>query len=145
MNIQRTYPSNIKEKGFTLIEVLIAIAILSFGILAVASMQSSALLGTGKSNSVTQANAVAMDRLERLMSLPLSTWVGAYTPPYTGDDLFPLYTNLPAAPASVQSVGFAIADGPTIGTSVLITVNVRPRGFTQDIVFRGVKTQLSDL
>ena len=73
MNIQKKDHKKGREKGFTLIEVLVAIAILSFGILAIASMQSSALLGTGKSNSVSQANAIAMDRMERIMAMPYSS------------------------------------------------------------------------
>jgi len=34
-----------REKGFTLLEVIVAISILSFGLLAIASMQISAMRG----------------------------------------------------------------------------------------------------
>ena len=43
---QEKYISRKNEKGFTLVEVMVAVAILSFGILAVAAMQNAALLGT---------------------------------------------------------------------------------------------------
>ncbi len=66
------------EKGFTLVEVMVAVAILSFGILAVAAMQNAALLGTNKSNSVTEATTVAMDRMERLFAMPFAT-LATYT------------------------------------------------------------------
>ena len=58
-----------KEKGFTLIEIMVALGILAFGILAIASMQTSALSGTTRANFLTQASTVAMDRMEKLMPL----------------------------------------------------------------------------
>jgi type IV pilus modification protein PilV len=56
-----------KEGGFTLLEVLIAVAILTFGILAVASMQVSAIRGNSQAWDVTEAATSAMDRIEKLM------------------------------------------------------------------------------
>jgi type IV pilus assembly protein PilV len=57
------------EKGFTLLEIIIAISILTFGILAVASMQVSSMRGNSFAGSVTEATALAGDRLERLIAL----------------------------------------------------------------------------
>ena len=59
--------NTIKEGGFTLLEVLIAVAILTFGILAVASMQASAIRGNSHAWDVTEAANSAMDRIEKLM------------------------------------------------------------------------------
>lgn len=59
--------NTIKEGGFTLLEVLIAVAILTFGILAVASMQGSAIRGNSRAWDVTEAANSAMDRIEKLM------------------------------------------------------------------------------
>lgn len=61
---------NKKEKGFTLIEVLIAISILTVGILAMASMQISAIRGNYLSSNLTEATTWAQDKIEYLMSLP---------------------------------------------------------------------------
>lgn len=59
-----------KEKGFTLLEVLIAISIFSIGILGVASMQITAINGTASARMRTEAATWAADRVERLMVLP---------------------------------------------------------------------------
>jgi type IV pilus assembly protein PilV len=61
-----------KEKGFSLIEVLIGLIILAIGILAVAGMQITSIVGTSFSNNLTQASVIAQDRLESLKGLPLT-------------------------------------------------------------------------
>lgn len=67
------------EKGFTLLEIIVAISILTFGILAVASMQVSSMRGNSFAGSVTEATALAGDRLERLIAL-------SYDDPLLNDD-----------------------------------------------------------
>lgn len=68
------------EKGFTLLEVIIAISILTIGLLAVASMQVSAIKGNTLSFGVTEATTWAGDQMEKLMIMP-------YDPdPYADDD-----------------------------------------------------------
>jgi type IV pilus assembly protein PilV len=58
------------DKGFTLIEVLISLAILSIGILAVASLQVSASLLSRNSLEITEASAIASYQMEALMRMP---------------------------------------------------------------------------
>lgn len=60
------------DKGFTLIEVLISLAILSIGILAVASLQVSASLQTRNSLEITEACAIASYQMEVLMQMPFA-------------------------------------------------------------------------
>jgi prepilin-type N-terminal cleavage/methylation domain-containing protein len=55
-----------KEGGFTLIEVMVAIALLSFGILAVATMQTSAMRANYNGYRLTEATTLAQDRIEYL-------------------------------------------------------------------------------
>ncbi len=57
------------DKGFTLIEVLIALILLAVGLLAVAGMQLSSVRGNFFSNYLTQASYVVQDRLEVLDDL----------------------------------------------------------------------------
>jgi len=59
-----------REKGFTLLEVIVAISILSFGLLAIASMQISAMRGNSFAGGVTEGTTWAGDQVERLMALP---------------------------------------------------------------------------
>jgi len=60
------------KKGFTLIEVLIGLIILAIGILAIAGLQITSIVGTSFSNNLTQASVLAQDRLEFLKGLPLN-------------------------------------------------------------------------
>ena len=60
-----------KNDGYTLIEVLIAIAIFSIGILAVASMQTDAIMKTVSSRNTTGALELASAHVEFLHGIPL--------------------------------------------------------------------------
>ena len=55
--------------GFTLIEVLVALSLLAFGILAVATMQISSIQGNASSMGYTEAATRATDRMEILLNL----------------------------------------------------------------------------
>jgi prepilin-type N-terminal cleavage/methylation domain-containing protein len=57
------------DKGFTLIEMLIAISIFAIGFLAVASLQISAGKNNRTASEVTAAVNLASDRMERLMGV----------------------------------------------------------------------------
>lgn len=59
-----------QDKGFTLVEVLITLAILSIGILAVAAMQVNCIKGNSSARRITEATALVEDRVERLLELP---------------------------------------------------------------------------
>lgn len=61
-----------REKGFTLVEVLIGLIILAIGILAIAGMQITSIRGTSFSNNLSQASVLAQNRLEFLKGLPLN-------------------------------------------------------------------------
>jgi type IV pilus modification protein PilV len=58
------------QDGFTLLEIIIAIGILSFGLLAVASMQTTSIKANTSALGLTGAMALAEDRVERLVAMP---------------------------------------------------------------------------
>ena len=58
------------SRGFTLIEVLIVIAIFSIGILAVAAMQMTSTKGNASARRITEATALAENKIENLIQLP---------------------------------------------------------------------------
>jgi prepilin-type N-terminal cleavage/methylation domain-containing protein len=88
----RSYFSR-NDQGFTLIEVLFAIAVLVFGLLAVSSLQGSAVRGNLMAFTRTEAVALAQKQMESLMALPYNDVVsggptvqGNYTITWNVDD-----------------------------------------------------------
>lgn len=77
--------------GFTLIEILIALAIFAIGILAIASLQIKSINTNAAARMQSEATVAAVDCMERLLSLPYEhpdldessgiqqTQVGVYT------------------------------------------------------------------
>jgi type IV pilus assembly protein PilV len=62
-----------KQRGFSLIEVLIALIFLAIGLLAMAGLQATSVRGNFFSNNLMQATYVAQDSLESLKNLPLDS------------------------------------------------------------------------
>ncbi|MGZ6248225.1 MAG: type IV pilus modification PilV family protein [Syntrophales bacterium] len=61
--------NKLNKEGFSLIELLIALAILAFGLLATATMQVTSVRSNFFSHSLMQGSMVAQDRLEFLGNL----------------------------------------------------------------------------
>jgi prepilin-type N-terminal cleavage/methylation domain-containing protein len=61
-----------RNEGLTLLEVLAAVAILSFGLLAVATMQGSSIKGNSQAIGTTEAITLAQGKVEELMRLSYS-------------------------------------------------------------------------
>ena len=59
-----------REKGFTLSEVLVALVVLSLGLLALESMHLAAIQVNTVAKRLTQATTLAQERAELLMALP---------------------------------------------------------------------------
>jgi type IV pilus assembly protein PilV len=57
------------NSGFTLLEILIAMAIFAIGILGVAKMQLASTSGTASSRGVTEAATIGQQQMEMLMAL----------------------------------------------------------------------------
>jgi len=76
MEISQNHSQNLaadirtKDRGFTLLEVIIAMSLLTVGLLAVASMQISAMRGNSYAGDVTEGATWAGDQLEKLIALP---------------------------------------------------------------------------
>ena len=61
------------NEGFTLVEVMIGMAIFLIGFLAVGSMQIAAINGNADAREATEAATRATDQLETLIALPFES------------------------------------------------------------------------
>ena len=121
-----------RGQGFTLIEVMVAIGVLAFGILAIASMQTSSLGGTSRANSLTEATTFAMDRMERIMILPYSGVLSENGNVYnSADGVYNATINVnPGAPTANAA-------------TVTVTVNWQEKGVNRvPLVLTNIKNQL---
>lgn len=135
MRIDQKKRRPIGEKGFTLLEVIVAISILTFGLLAVASMQMTAIRGNYNASNITEATTVAQDRLEDLMGLLYS------------DPLLSPGNGLsdPAPPSpSGYTITYDVSDNNPIPNTRLITMTVQwqDKGVQKQSVLTCVKPQV---
>ena len=61
------------ERGFTLIEVLIALLILMVGMAGILSLQLTSMKATSFSRHATEASSLAEDKVEELRTVPLNS------------------------------------------------------------------------
>jgi prepilin-type N-terminal cleavage/methylation domain-containing protein len=64
-----------QEEGYTLVEVLVALGILGFGLMAVATMQVTAIKTNAKASGMSQGVTLAQAKVEDLMNLSYSAIV----------------------------------------------------------------------
>lgn len=129
------------KKGFSLLELLIAISLLAIGLLATANMQSVAINANSIANTLTVATSIGENVLEKLMSLRsndpiLNTNVG---PPGTVFDLDPATaeTSLTVMGAGTYTASYTIQTNTPIAniTTIMVTVTVGGR----NVQFTGYK------
>lgn len=111
------------EAGFTLLEVITAVSILTVGLLAVASMQTAAIRGNDTAYGVTEGATWAQNRLEALIALPyddplLANGTGKADP-------------TPPAPNG-YSITYEVDDGPVENTKLITVIAIsQDRGQTK--------------
>lgn len=125
------------EAGFTLLEVIVAIAILTFGLLAVASMQSSAIQGNYTARLQTEGTTWAQDRLEKILALP-------YSDPML-DDTAGGYSADPFSPAPAgYTIDYRVDANTPITNTKLIRVRITwtDKGVSRTNILTSVKPSL---
>ena len=89
-----------RQRGFTMIEVLVAMGLLTVALVGILAMQKGAFSASGYSRRAGEAAVLAEDKLEQLRTLPIATAVG-------GQDV-------------VDSEGVATSDGPFTRTWTIV-------------------------
>ena len=115
-----------RQRGFTMVELLIAMAILSIGMLAAVSMQFSTARNNTSGNVFTQANMLAMSQLEILKNLDLSQLIpGAYNDPAPIDEN--------GQPGGIYSRSWTITDIGTGARALTVIVQWNRKGRTDRV------------
>lgn len=132
----------LNEKGFTLLEILIAITILSIGLLALAGMTVYVIRSNAVGNKITEATVQAQDKLEELRNLSytdaqlddtdsntadVSTDIHANTSLFTSPDHSDDYPNdatgqTVTISTSLQRVWNVAADTPASGMKTVTVI-----------------------
>jgi type IV pilus assembly protein PilV len=76
MSIAKPLPR--KQRGFTLIEVLVTVVLISGGLLGVAALQLTTLRGNQEAYVRSQASVLASDILDRIRANPFAFRLGGY-------------------------------------------------------------------
>jgi len=113
-----TYRRN--SSGFTLLEVVIAICLLSFALLALAQLQIVAVRDNAFANGMTAAATLAQDKLEELMGQPYASILagqdnaGQYTRQWNVDN------DIPTPGMKSVTVTVSRQNGPTVQMRTVI-------------------------
>ena len=129
MNMNRSKQAHIEEKdGFTLIEVLIAIAVFSIGILAVASMQLWNTKNNTSGNIMTQATMLARAQIEQLKNVADVTTLTNGADPNLIDEN--------GNPGGIFSRAWTVTNplGGNTSRRIQVTVNWNRRGQNRSVV-----------
>jgi prepilin-type N-terminal cleavage/methylation domain-containing protein len=103
------------QDGLTMVELSIAMAIMSIGLLAVAAMQFGASRNNTNGNIYTQANLLAMSQLELLKNQDVSFLLaGSYTEASTVDEN--------GEPGGIYTRRWTITDIGTMARELTVTV-----------------------
>ncbi|MEW6487409.1 MAG: prepilin-type N-terminal cleavage/methylation domain-containing protein [Thermodesulfobacteriota bacterium] len=111
------------RKGFTLVEVLVALAVLSVGLLAVAAMSISFVRANTHTHAMSEAVVLAAAKMEQLRSYATSERADTFSP-FDFDYLTstdPALTTVIDPPGSANQVTVSGLLSGTAGTPVVLT------------------------
>ena len=114
MNVVQKYiQGSENENGVTIIEILMAIAIVAVGILAVVAMQTASARGNATSSDSTGALILAVDQMEQLMD---QAWSSAALDPAN---------NTQQVPSGQYTIEWDVTNGGVFNDTKTIDMTVR--------------------
>ncbi len=117
------------EKGFTLIEVVIALGVFAIGIISFLVMQMSGIKGNATANSITSASVFAGDRIEQILAMD-----------YEDPDLDP-GTHSQTSPDGTYTITWTVEDDTPMDLTkkVQIQVSRLEQGVTRKVTYNYIK------
>jgi len=131
MRIERLQNTINKDKGFSLIELLIAISVMALSMLAAASMQYSAVRNNTTGNTTTQATMLAKTTMEMLKNQDIDSTALA-----VGDYVDPTRVDANGNPGGIYNRNWQIAVLGTSARRISVTVEWTKFGSTRRVVVR---------
>jgi type IV pilus assembly protein PilV len=131
MGLHRTQNTLKKENGFSLIEMLIAMSVLAFGMLAAASMQYSTVRNNTTGNTATQANSLAKAQLEMLKNQDIASTALA-----VGDYVDPTPVDANGNPGGIYNRSWRIDPLGTSARRIRVTVEWTKFGRSRQVIVR---------
>lgn len=114
-----------KQSGFSLIEVLIAMAILAISLLAAATMQVSSIRNNASGNMVTQANMLAKAQMEVLKNAADVTTLADGAENNIDAD---------GQPGGIYNRSWMVTNMGTTARRITVTVEWTKRGLSRSII-----------
>ena len=137
--IQTTQIPKKNNRGYSIIEAMIALCILSIGLLAIVSMQVSSSSNVRKSGDATEAINLGTERLEKLMSYSYTDLIDL-TVVFSPDD------DLGRGSGGKFDIRWTITPATPVPNTATMTVSVRwspAGGREQTITLTSVKADMN--
>lgn len=125
----------VRSRGFTLVEILVALVVLSIGLLGVAALQLTSLRNNHSSAMRTQATFLAYDIIDRMRANRDPALAGDYNIDFgeegtsgtlAGDDIVAWKENIANTLPAIDNEGEAeVADGRVTQNGNVFTVTLR--------------------
>jgi type IV pilus assembly protein PilV len=124
-----------RSRGFTLVEILVALVVLSIGLLGVAALQLTSLRNNHSSAMRTQATFLAYDIIDRMRANRDPALAGDYNVDFgdegtggtvAGDDIVAWKENIANTLPAIDNAGeIEVADGSVTQNGNIFTVTLR--------------------
>jgi type IV pilus assembly protein PilV len=112
------------EKGFSLIEVMIALLLFAVGILAIGGIQIGSIRGNSFSQEVTQATVFSQEKLEELRKMPFddsNLGIGHHNEGVLSDSRFSRSYDVESTSATLKAVTVTVSWTEDIDHSVSLS------------------------